>query len=128
MYYNYNKLRFLSVRYVYTQTTLDYRKGELDNFNDIELMHGWMTKEKYIFLSCSAGLSLLHMQKTPHQMVNSATGEITNNYILPGIPFELKAMFIPMPYLSIGGGFSGNINARQSYSALYIEIGVGNFR
>ena len=128
LYYNYNKLRFLSLRYDYTQTTISFRNGELDNFNDIELMHGWMYKEKLLYLICSAGLSILHYQNTRHQLPNPVTGEVTNNYILPAIPFELKAMFIPLPYLSIGGGFSGDFNIKQNYSAYFIEVGLGNFR
>jgi hypothetical protein len=125
---NYEKSRFLSLRYIYSEATLKYSKNGVTDYQDWGLLHGWMYKKEYIFLTASAGISLLRSSKTVENNVNQQKTFSKKTYYLPSLPVEMKLMFIPFKSFSLGGSVNVNFNSLKGYQTFMFEIGIGEFR
>ena len=61
---NYKNNKFLSLRLLYSEASINYFNiNKISQFKDWGLLHGWVYKKDILFVSASAGISLVSISK-----------------------------------------------------------------
>ena len=135
IYENYSRRNVISLKYTSVETSLFYSNKGIDRFTEWSLSHGWMDFNKTktrtktnICIIVFAGVALLKIDEVKRNPSTAIINESHDSNYQPALTGQFKAMFIPLPFLSIGGSISGNLNFKQNYIVVAAEIGIGKFR